>query len=177
MATINENSNKMIVYLDNNPINCDCNMYDLSLYYNKKMNPKVYKFIELELSTLFCASPPRLLSKPVINVSSDMLTCLVTEETFCPDNCSCSKRPFDKTFIVDCSNKSLDEVPKLSGVIPKECNQTEVHLEYNNLNSIPENETNLSNVTKMYLFHNSISKLHWLPSKIEVRILIIILYE
>ncbi|XP_025196872.1 protein slit [Melanaphis sacchari] len=94
------------LHLGRNPFSCDCNLRWLSEYLHK--NP-------IETSAARCESPKKLQKRRIDGLSNDKFKCLddmksKTTDCFsdvpCPSNCSC-----DGT-IVDCSGRSLTEIPK-----------------------------------------------------------------
>jgi protein toll len=163
------------VFLANNPLDCNCINYDLLRYTRDAMLPEVKVMFDIKTENLTCASPPELEGFLLQTLKPKLLTCplnkIITRDTGCPYNCSCSWRPFDTTVVVDCSNMNLTEFPEivLDQMKPIRFNQTEVHLEENNLIVGPgSNLTGYDNVTRLYLSYNNIETITWLPPQLEV---------
>lgn len=81
-----------------NPIRCDCDLYGFAKLLHE--NDKVFH-------DLRCESPPDLTGSSLKSLNLSLL-CPPT----CPDPCFCYVANPDKAF-VDCSNRSLNQAPKL----------------------------------------------------------------
>ncbi|XP_063899316.1 protein toll [Helicoverpa armigera] len=91
------------ILLDNNPLMCDCGMYNLAL------RLKGYKYINAEpkfvLGNAKCESPQRLNGDLFINVSPADLNCDLPVEA-CMQNCSvCEMRPGKEDLFFKCTSK------------------------------------------------------------------------
>lgn len=176
LAGLNKDSN-LRVDISNNPINCDCGAYDLSLYYENKLSDELKRIVELsEPTELKCASPPGLFNISMQNIHPEYLTCplqKLMKNVSCPDKCICEWRPSDRTVIVDCAEQNLTMVPQiyLPQYLPEigTYNDTEIHLE-KNLLSLPPTQTDsgYENITKLFLSYNKIEELNWIPPNIKV---------
>lgn len=147
------------LYLSDNPIRCDCELYD---FVNFVQDAKV-KSLKI-IDDLQCESPNRFKNVFVNQLISSQLTCPMEE---CPESCDCFWRTHDKTYIVDCSYKNLSQVPVLTLKYQKIL-KTEVNLTGNQLTVSPSKLEGYNNVTKLYLSGNSIKRLNWIPPNIEV---------
>ncbi|XP_046405206.1 protein toll-like [Ischnura elegans] len=143
----------VVVILDNNPLNCDCKVYDLLRYVEGRMAPQVNLLFNVKTDNLYCASPQNIMGKPVRSLSSSNLTCdsdlpqlteldeemLVsiwndTEQALkvtgskCPRRCYCLDRPEDHSLVVNCSGSNLTSLPVALPVVSWS-NYTELHAE------------------------------------------------
>jgi protein toll len=157
------------IFLKHNPIQCDCNIYNLVKYFSYELES--FPFEE----KLKCRGPPKLKNKLIKDLSPSLLTCSLEEiaarYTGCPQKCLCSWRPLDTSVVVDCSNKNFSVFPEilLTGLDGVRFNQTEIHLENNSLITGPDwSLKGYDNVTSLFLSHNKITSLSWLPPKLEV---------
>lgn len=164
------------VYLNDNPINCDCLSYDFVQYFSTFTNDPEFKVIfDLHADTLSCAGPPGLKNRHVDQINPSVLKCsleqIAKENSGCPKNCSCAWRPHDKSILVNCTNQNLNQFPELNINLSSKYpfNQIELHLEGNKLVAGPNsNLTGYGNVTKLYLSNNNIRSISWIPKRIDV---------
>ncbi|XP_063909619.1 protein toll-like [Zophobas morio] len=161
-----------VIFLGNNPVDCDCYNLNLVKYFQDDLDPKIKVMFDIRTEN-YCANPPELQDVPIKMVPQSLLLCSfekIDEEDFCPDNCSCSWRPFDTSLILDCSNKKMAQFPQIESLqmVKLQFNQTEVHLEGNELSGLDANLTGYENVTRLYLSDNKIEKVEWLPSQLKV---------
>lgn len=161
----------IVVQLDGNPIVCDCNIFDFVRYFDKTIDPLVPTLVTIEADDLLCAQPPEFTELLVSQLRPSMLTCTTNsygEAIKCPNNCICANRPWDKSFIVDCSNRGLKEAPILELPSGIKFNQTEVRLQGNFLTSAPAEHMGYDNVTRLILSNNKIDEVAWIPPQINV---------
>lgn len=169
-----------VIYLANNPLNCNCYNYDLVRYFQNDLKPQVKVMFEIRTENLTCANPPELKEAVVETLPQELLICdfdEINEENVCPKDCSCSWRPYDDSIIVDCSRRNFTELPEIDlKQISVKFNQTEMHLEGNYLKYGPDyNTTGYDNVTKLYMSYNRIEEIFWLPPKLEVSYVLVLL--
>lgn len=157
-----------MVKLDDNPIQCDCFSYNFLKY----TNSPVSKFITIEADNLKCNSSNDLLVK---NVNLKTVTCPLEEFFFprCSDVCNCHYRPWDSSIIVDCENRNLTRVPKITlpnNFLGVDINvkEVEINLKRNFLISGPNVTSGYENATKLLLSFNNISEMNWIPPKLKV---------
>jgi len=158
------------ILVNDNPLHCDCKLYDFLRYIEGEMDPKVQDYFQIIPGNLTCQSPRELKDVLVTNLKSKLLTCVVTPKE-CPEKCTCLERPEDNTFIFDCSHKDLTSVPsdikKLNDSFQYELNFTG-----NQLTRMPDVKAmGLGSVKKLILSHNVISEisLDGLSNTIQVR--------
>lgn len=156
--------------LDGNPIVCDCLTYDLLLYLEHKMDPEVYELYQLEPGNLTCTGPSYFKGIPVNKLHSEKLECLLPQPEICPKPCTCTMRPSDSAFRINCSGKQLIEVPQLPELnrldqLAKKwfhltLNHTELLFSKNKIRQLPTiRNLGYSQVTKLYFSYNNISAL------------------
>jgi len=106
------------IYVENNPFNCDCFMYDFLRYMEGEIHPDVQNYFYIKVGNLICHSPKELKNVRIDDLSqqrySRNFTCRVNNTdsiTVCPERCDCFLNFKDKTFIFNCSDKNLINVP------------------------------------------------------------------
>lgn len=157
------------ILVNDNPLHCDCKLYDFLRYIEGRMDPKVQDYFHIIPGNLTCQSPRELKDVLVTNLKSELLTCVTPKE--CPEKCICLERPEDNTFIFDCSHKGLTSAPsdikKFNGSF-----QYELNFSGNQLTRMPDVKAmGLGSVKKLILSHNVISEisLDGLSNTIQVR--------
>lgn len=168
------NAANTVVLLDENPINCDCNIYDFVRYFTRDIDPMVPTLVTIKADNLTCKSPSDLNEFLVKDVKLKMLTCglqQLEKNATCPLNCVCLIRPWDKAFIVDCNSGNLTTAPELISPKSSIFNHTEVYLGNNNITSGPIANMGYENVTVLDLSSNNIGKFQWVPPKLKSLIL------
>lgn len=108
----------VIISVENNPLSCDCDMYDFLRYLEGEVHPDVQDYFHIKPGNLRCHSPEELKDISIDVLSSrrfsQSLTCRLKNTdsiTVCSERCDCFFRPMDKAFIFDCVNKQLTSVP------------------------------------------------------------------
>ncbi|XP_011643169.1 protein toll [Pogonomyrmex barbatus] len=150
-----------IILVEDNPLHCDCNLYDFLRYIEGRMHPKVQNYFHIIPGHLTCQTPENLKNVRVKDLRSELLTCLIMDPDVCPENCNCFLRPEDKTFIYDFSHKKLTSV-NLPSNIKKLDNSLQVELNFsdNQLTQMPNLKTlGFESVKKLILSHNNISEI------------------
>lgn len=129
----NEN-NKINVILNENPIQCDCNLLDFIQFVHNDFG-KYFTNFSIIHNKLNCIAPAAMQNRPVKNITSIDLVCGFYSDEGCPNDCRCFKRTIDKTMIINCSNANMSQVPSLPH--PNEFNSIILHMENNRLLSMP----------------------------------------
>lgn len=153
------NERNVIIIMDHNPLDCDCNLYDFLRYIEGRMHPKVQKYFHITKNNLTCQKPKELENVPVTNLKSESLTCMETRPKFCSEKCECFVRPEDKAFLFNCSYRNLTSA---SNVINKSNDffQFEFNFSGNRLTRMPDLKAlGYKSVKKLLLSHNSISEI------------------
>ena len=164
------------ISIENNPIQCDCRLYDFLRYLDGRMHPNVNKTLELLIGISKCHGPSEFRDIAITDLRSKTLTCNVNEgdlKVECPDTCNCYMRPENEAFIIDCSYKGLIEAPRKLDFPPNlRIDHIELNLSGNYLRQMPNlNQNGYNNVTILMLDHNNISSVtvNGLSNKLEVR--------
>ncbi|KAI4474599.1 hypothetical protein M0804_014763 [Polistes exclamans] len=170
-----ENRNT-VINLEHNPLLCDCPLYDLLRYRERKMSPRVHKYFNIKFKNLTCVQPDGKKEIEISNLHSSTYKCLEHEyfktEKRCQNDCTCNVRLLDKTRILDCSYKNMSEfLIDKSKVIFERDNPFILNLTGNFLTEIPSIEPLYPiNVTGLLLSNNNISTitLDKLPYSLKV---------
>ena len=164
------------ISIENNPIRCDCRVYDFLRYLEGRLNPKVMKTFQLLIGESKCHGPSDFHDTAITDLRSKTLKCNVNEQDHkvkCPGKCKCYMRPENNTFIVDCGYKGLMEAPQKLDFPPNlRIDHVELNLTGNYLTQMPDLDQNGYNkVTSLMLDHNNISSvtIDGLSNKLEVR--------
>ncbi|XP_017885444.1 protein toll [Ceratina calcarata] len=110
------NPRDVIILVDRNPLDCDCEVYNLIRYLEGDM-PFASNYFHIEIDNLTCESPQWLKNVAVRDLKSKYFKCEVEEP--CPSDCKCYSEPKYSEFVVDCSYKNLmnppNEIKSLEG--------------------------------------------------------------
>jgi protein toll len=159
------------ILLQQNPLMCDCKVYDLLRYLEDRLEPEARSMFEIIPGNLTCAGPPELRGTAVKQLSSLTMQCLLPRLRDCPHLCTCYERPADYALIVDCSGLNQSQSPaslpdplKLNKSVlwPQrlKLNQTVLWLRDNSIVTLPPaTAPGYNRVTRLYLSHNNISTL------------------
>ncbi|XP_015189882.1 PREDICTED: protein toll-like, partial [Polistes dominula] len=164
------------VHVENNPLLCDCHVYNLLRYYNGDMPNTVYNLFELKLGNLTCVKP---YVKESLQINQlDFKTYQCPEDEYFqivdrhPSLCTSEIRPYDQTRIIDCSNKLKVELKINSNTINLKGNYPLIlNLTGNYLREIPSLDyIKPLNLTHLLLSSNNISEisLDRLPTTLKV---------
>lgn len=69
MSTNQSEARKVFVEIDDNPLRCDCEVYDLVRYFNGEMHPYAQNYVHLKPGNLSCVSPAYMRGNQVCNSS------------------------------------------------------------------------------------------------------------
>ena len=161
------------ISIQNNPIRCNCKLYDFLLYLEGRLHAKVKETLELLIGKSKCHGPREYRDIVITDLRSQTLQCNVNEEDLgieCPNKCVCYMRPENNTFIVDCGFKGLMEAPRKIDCPPH--HHFELILTGNYLTKMPNLDQNgYNNVTTLALDHNNISSItvDGLSNKLKVK--------
>ncbi|KAL7023404.1 hypothetical protein ACKWTF_012594 [Chironomus riparius] len=168
---ISEDSpSNMVVYLENNPIICNCQILDFVKYIKK---PELIKKtgITMELGDLNCTKPEKLRGRSVTDVKPLELTCPFDDpssnlEKRCPESCSsCDVRLEDRTLLMDCyGNLSLSSLPNAAN---SSLHNVELRIEGQGLTEFTSSSTiGYRQISKLFLGDNEIKNIGELPPKL-----------
>ena len=173
---MNSSNHRVSVSIENNPIQCDCQVYDFLRYLEGRLHENVNKTFQLSIGKSKCHGPSDFREITITDLRSKTLTCNINEPNFnveCPDKCTCHMRPEDNTFIVDCSYKGLTEAPRKLDYPPNyQIDHILLNLTGNYLKTMPYLGRNVyNNVTTLALGHNKILNVttDGLSNKLKVR--------
>lgn len=163
------------VKLNNNPLHCSCNLYNLYRYYDGKMEPEVRGNIELISDRLICVTPESMEGIYVKDIQSDRFVCNIVDA--CPKSADCYLQPSVKTLVVDYSYKGMTEIPLINENIAEVITKNYEYLDdinivfnisRNNLTSVTEHRDGYEKVTVLDISNNKLKQIHWLPENTEV---------
>lgn len=147
------------VYLDHNPLNCDCHLLQLFHYYNRTFEDEIYSYVKLEPNNLKCQLPIQFTNISITTIGLEKLNCPVKTNVTtdaCYNTCACLDYPGKDVLAVDCSYRNLTTVPKDVG--NPNNRSIELDLSGNKLLKTPAMNTSyLLNVTVLNLSSNNIS--------------------
>ncbi|XP_012235817.2 protein toll isoform X1 [Linepithema humile] len=168
----------VIISVENNPLSCDCDMYDFLRYMEGEIHPHVHDYFHIEPGNLNCHSPEELKNLRIDVLSSQQysknLTCRLKNTdsiTVCSEKCDCFVRPMDKAFLFDCTHKNLTSVPKdikepdISSIRAftqsiDSISYLALNFSHNWLMHMPNLKTmKLESVEKLVVSHNNISEI------------------
>ncbi|KOC59528.1 Protein toll [Habropoda laboriosa] len=155
VAKYQHTARDVIILVENNPIVCDCDIYDFLRYLEGRMHHNVQNYFHIIIGNLMCRSPETLAEIAVANLKSKTLRC--QEFDVCPKNCDCWIKRNDKAFLVDCSNRNLTSVPENIRTLPQ--HRLELNFAGNKLTRMsPLADIGLNNVpiSKLLLSNNNI---------------------
>lgn len=159
------------VYLEHNPILCNCNLIRFVQYLHAPSNPGAANQNDMRLvvGDLRCAGPASLAGRLVAGLRDNELLCPLdmanASKRYCPEACACFVRPVDFALIVNCSNAGLTSVPPLLDPTEFRLNTTELYIENNRIGALPRRSngsrpaSGYDYVTEIHASHNNISRL------------------
>ena len=175
-AVNSSRSHSVPISIENNPIQCDCRLYDFLRYLEGRLHPNVKNTLKLLIGKSKCHGPRDFRETAITDLRSKTFKCNVNERDIgvkCPEKCNCYMRPENNDFIVDCSYKSLMEAPwKLDYPPNHRIDRIELNLTGNYVRKMPDlGQNGYNKVTILALDHNNISSVtvNGLSNKLEVR--------
>lgn len=166
------------VLVEQNPLHCDCILYNFVLYLEGKLDPQVRSLVSVEPGSASCASPNEIAGRQLIDLRAHELVCPLDvpqsqKPALCPKNCTCNVRPYDKSLIVNCSTSRIMGAPSIPDAKALTLAQTELHFENNmltSLSSLSANQKVYNQITRLFVGGNNISTLtaEDIPNHIEV---------
>lgn len=152
----------VIINIENNPINCGCEVYDFLRFLNGEMHPYVQNFVHIKVKDLKCYEPAEAIGLKVQDLRHDKLTCKLENLMPRPGDpcavngqCECYQRPYDRALLLNCTDRNLDKAPEW--IETKNMAKVELSLQRNNLKEAPAmNKQGYEKVEKLDLSHNKI---------------------
>lgn len=157
----------IITNLNNNPLQCDCNiMESMKYFYNTEHN------LIFNIDNLTCSAPQYLEAKQIKDVKENELLCSLENYT-CPKECDCQLRLYDRTLLVNCSNKNLTQIPRLLSIKPHNLTGIELNLTMNQITFLPHIriQEGYAECTKLYLAYNNITEINEFQIPTNIRYL------
>lgn len=148
----------VLIFVEANPIKCDCSAYDFLRYLDGRLHSYVQNYFHIIPGHLTCQTPERLADVEVTNLKSKQLKCQISDP--CPDRCTCWLIRDDETFLIDCSHKNLTSVPRNIKTLPS--HNVELNFTGNELTRmLPLTEIGLDDIqiSKLLLSNNNINKI------------------
>lgn len=148
------------ILLDENPLNCTCNLLGLSRYFRSKLvSGDVDLKLDIKADNLECHNPPKYKNWNFKTIQPEELSCFqksVMLNDACNNTCSCWNYPGKRLLLVDCSNRNLTKIPQ--HVANPNNWSIALNMSGNILRETPElNQSYLLNVTHLDLSCNNIS--------------------
>lgn len=165
-----DESYRAVILIDNNPLYCDCEIYDFLRYLEGKMDPSVTRHLNIIPGSLTCQSPKEVHNTKVTELRSESLVCEIKTSVFASmcKKCKCNRKPAQNTFILNCTHQNFTSMPNIT---KKLLSFKKIELDFcnNRLTHIP-NLTEFGPVSKLILSFNKISEitLEGLSETIEV---------
>ncbi|XP_019879553.2 protein toll-like [Aethina tumida] len=169
-----DDKQEITLFLDNNPIDCDCYNYNfITNYPNVRNVNKIFYIKNHEQLTCMSGIRVEALTKHLDTIKCPMNN-LLTQKYTCTESCDCFWKPQNSTFEMDCSNRNLTQVPTF--VAPLNCsiwNQVhrikyiEINLSNNSLEVAPTSQDGYEGVTELNLSKNKIRNINWIPPNIQ----------
>ncbi|KAG8036526.1 hypothetical protein G9C98_003848 [Cotesia typhae] len=150
-----------VINIGNNPLKCDCQIYDFLQYFEGELSYQRQRF-NLKVDDLKCDSPKKMKGLAIKNFKSKNFTCVyrdseVNDDKSCPNKCECTTRPSDKAFLMNCSYRELREPPQSFN---NPGHNVEMDLSGNFLKTMPSlNQKGYENITILRLNNNNISSI------------------
>ncbi|CAD6209125.1 GSCOCT00003739001.2-RA-CDS [Cotesia congregata] len=151
----------VVIDIGNNPLKCDCEIYDLLQYFEGEL-PYLHNRFYLKAEDLKCDSPQKIKGLAVKNLKSKNFTCVYrdsenNDSKSCPNQCECTTRQSDEAFLVNCSYRGLKEAPQSFN---NPGHHVEMDLSGNFLKTMPSlNQKGYENITILRLNNNNISSI------------------
>uniref|UniRef100_A0A1B0CQQ9 TIR domain-containing protein n=2 Tax=Lutzomyia longipalpis TaxID=7200 RepID=A0A1B0CQQ9_LUTLO len=172
---LSDNIEVPVLYLDGNPVVCDCLLTEFVRLVKNQLSSDVKKLIKIDPGKLTCSAPPEHAGKLVASVDPHDLYCDFDTDSSkikkCPIGCKCQLRRTDYALVVNCSNAELTTVPVLPNPQTSSLNFTILYLENNYLTHLPKNtDLGYDRVRFLYAKSNNITNIapENLPSQLEL---------
>ncbi|CAO1335300.1 unnamed protein product [Diamesa hyperborea] len=147
--------------LGSNPINCDCQLYDFLQILNSDYNIiEIRKeFMHLYQGDIKCYKPDHLNGVSLIELElSDIVCPLDKRLNVCPEPCICLRSPATMNLLINCTERELDNTPKLEDIHNLNFQHIELLITDNFIENLPTQEyfSGFGNIDKIFATNNQI---------------------
>lgn len=120
----------------------------------------IISIIFVQTSNSLCPSEPNCTCDPQTKCPKCQIQWAPPQSLMkrCPNSCNCMVRSHDRTLLLHCSNKNLQESPTLSNSMLHEFPFIEFNISYNSIKQLPIIELT-GCVINIYAQHNSIKQI------------------
>ena len=158
---LQENRNKIEMFLGDNPLQCNCFLYDFVRYLDGS-RPQLSNILEIKVGSIECSSPKGLNGTLISSLKSKDYKCIASNleeyEGICPESCTRWIKPFDHKLIFDCAYKNFTAAPTTMCKLKSNEYVNEVNLTGNFIRNIPNlNQIGYDRVRDLVLTNNNIS--------------------
>ncbi|XP_033226699.1 protein toll-like [Belonocnema kinseyi] len=158
---LQETRRRIKMHLWNNPLQCDCFLYDF-IRYLEGSRAELKRNLQIDIGPMECSSPNELKGTLIADLKSKDYRCIESDSKYyegtCPEVCSRWIKPSDHKLIFDCAYRNLTEAPKRMCRLANNEYTTEVNLTGNFIRNIPNmNQIGYDKVRHLILSTNNIS--------------------
>lgn len=162
------------VLIDDNPIHCDCVLYNFILYLEGKLDVK--KSVSVVPGSAACATPSDLAGRQLIDLKPQELVCPLNfwrSLPACPKNCICNQRWHDLSLVMNCSSTGIMDVLAIPDASAVHLIAIELHYKNKLMTSLApfsDDQKVYNQITRLFVAGNNISSLtaEDIPKHIEV---------
>ncbi|KAF7988133.1 hypothetical protein HCN44_007627 [Aphidius gifuensis] len=161
------------LFIDNNPLICDCKIYKLLFYLEERstvssLNDFYVKNYQINIGNLKCHGPEFSKTTKILELNSKTFECLDTD--YCPKICNCKMLPEGEKYTIDCSQKNLTEAPSM--IMAPEGYHVELNLTNNSIKAMPNmSQPGYEKVSLLSLENNKINHLNDTNLSTNLRVL------
>lgn len=158
---LQETRSRIKMHLGNNPLQCDCFLYDF-IRYLEGLRAELKRNLQIEIGPMECSSPNELKGTLIADLKSKDYKCVASDlEDYvgtCPESCSRWIKPSEHKLIFDCAYKNLTEAPERMCRFASNEYTNEINLTGNFIRKIPNmNQIGYDRVRHLVLSNNNIS--------------------
>lgn len=158
----NSNYSTTQVDISYNPLECDCNIFELVQYLKNRIDPAVKTFTDIKVGDMNCSKPKEFKHVAIKDLYPEKIICEYNSYD-CPAECRCFRRPYDSAVIVDCSFKNLTQLPNITF----KDHRIEVNMVGNFIERGPTEGQGYEMVKNLFLSSNKLKTFDWCPPYIE----------
>ncbi|XP_051173180.1 protein toll-like [Leptopilina boulardi] len=151
--------------LNDNPLKCDGALYNFLRFLDNAMRNPVREKLFLEIGPMKCLVSKDYEGILLSDINLKEYKSYPSKEEIknyemCPKACDLRRRHYDRTFIIDCSNRNLTEIPETLCFLKEKGYTNELNLSGNfikNISNLPQ--IGYDNLTNVFLSNNQISNI------------------